>query len=128
MAGNARIFLVAGGASAALAVVLGAFGAHALRGSLDAGMLAVYQTASQYHLVHSLGLLAVGLLAARVAPRPSIGWAGWLMLAGLVLFSGSLYLLAVTGAGWLGGITPAGGIAFVAAWICFCVAAARSTL
>lgn len=126
MSRTARIFLAAGAISAALAVLLGAFGAHALRGWLDTAMLATYGTASHYHLIHSLGLLAVGLVAMRVPARASLKWSGWLMLSGIVLFCGSLYLLSVTGVSWLAGIAPAGGAAFVAAWVCFLVAVART--
>lgn len=113
----ARCFLVAGALSAAVAVMLGAFGAHALRGRLPADLLAIYQTASQYHVYHALGLLAVGLLALHVPTSSALRWSGWLMLLGTALFSGSLYLLAITGQRWLGAITPLGGTAWIAAWL-----------
>lgn len=113
----ARFFLVAGALSAAVAVMLGAFGAHALRGRLAADLLAIYQTASQYHVYHALGLLAVGLLALHVPTSSALRWSGWLMLLGTALFSGSLYALAITGQRWLGAITPLGGTAWIAAWL-----------
>ena len=114
---GARFFLVAGALSAAVAVMLGAFGAHALRGRLSADLLAIYQTASQYHVYHALGLLAVGLLAVHLPASNALRWSGWLMLLGTVLFSGSLYVLAITGQRWLGAITPLGGTAWIAAWL-----------
>jgi len=114
---GARFFLVAGALSAAVAVMLGAFGAHALRGRLPADLLAIYQTASQYHVYHALGLLAVGLLAVYLPASNALRWSGWLMLLGTVLFSGSLYVLAITGQRWLGAITPLGGTAWIAAWL-----------
>ncbi len=113
----ARFFLVAGALSAAVAVMLGAFGAHALRGRLPADLLAIYQTASQHHVYHALGLLAVGLLALHVPTSSALRWSGWLMLLGTALFSGSLYALAITGQRWLGAITPLGGTAWIAAWL-----------
>jgi uncharacterized membrane protein YgdD (TMEM256/DUF423 family) len=122
----ARIFLIAAALSAALVVALGAFGAHALRGKLEPRMLEVFQTGVQYQVFHSLGLAVVGLTALKLAPSRALRWSGWLMLAGMVLFSGSLYLLAVTGVRWLGAITPLGGIAFIAAWILFALAVARA--
>lgn len=114
---GARLFLIAGALSAAVAVMLGAFGAHALRGRLPADLLAIYQTASQYHVYHALGLLAVGLLTLHLPAGSALRCSGWLMLLGTVLFSGSLYLLAITGQRWLGAITPLGGAAWIAAWL-----------
>ena len=114
---GARFFLVAGALSAAVAVMLGAFGAHALRSRLPTDLLAIYQTASQYHVYHALGLLAVGLLAVHLPASNALRWSGWLMLLGTVLFSGSLYVLAITGQRWLGAITPLGGTAWIAAWL-----------
>ena len=99
---------------AALAVAAGAFGAHALRGRLEPRMLEVYQTGVLYHLVHAVALVAVGR-----------GAGGWLFLAGIVLFSGSLYGLALSGARFFGPITPLGGLCFIAGWIATAVAAAR---
>ncbi len=123
----ARLFLIAGALSATLAVMLGAFGAHALRGRLPADLLAIYQTASQYHVYHALGLLAVGLLSLHLPTSGALRWSGWLMLLGTALFSGSLYLLAITGQRWLGAITPLGGSAWIAAWLLFVWAARAVT-
>ncbi|MVW73266.1 MULTISPECIES: DUF423 domain-containing protein [unclassified Bordetella] len=96
------------------AVGAGAFGAHGLKQSLTSDMLAVWQTGVLYHLVHALGLFIIALLAARYGAGMST--AGLIMFAGIILFSGSLYLLAVTGIRWLGAITPIGGVAFLVAW------------
>lgn len=119
-------FLLAGALACMLAVLLGAFGAHALRGKLADDLLAIYQTAVQYHFWHALGVLAIGIVATYLPASAALKWAGWLMLAGIVIFSGSLYLLAVTGERWLGAITPVGGIAFIASWALFALAIARS--
>jgi uncharacterized membrane protein YgdD (TMEM256/DUF423 family) len=123
---SARLFLILGSANAALAVILGAFGAHALRARLTPAMLDVYRTASQYHFYHALGLLVIAALATRIPDSAMLRWSGWLMTAGIVLFSGSLYLLAVTGTGWLGAITPLGGLAFIAAWVALLAMALRT--
>jgi uncharacterized membrane protein YgdD (TMEM256/DUF423 family) len=126
MSGGAKLFVSIGAAMAALAVVLGAFGAHALKTRLPAGMLEVYQTAVQYHFWHALGLLAVGLALQLL---PEAGWlrtAGWLLTAGIVLFCGSLYLLALTGSKWLGAVTPLGGLALILGWLALVVAALRA--
>jgi uncharacterized membrane protein YgdD (TMEM256/DUF423 family) len=89
-------------------------------------MLAVYQTGVHYHLFHALGLLAVGLVASQIADSVWLKWSGWLMLLGIILFSGSLYVLSVSGMRWLGMVTPFGGVAFIAAWIVFVIAVAKS--
>ena len=100
-----------------LAVMLGAFGAHGLRARLDAYSMGIYEKAVFYHFIHALGLLVVSILPKLGALRPSTGaWVCWLLAAGILLFSGSLYLLAVTGVRSLGAITPLGGLAFIAAW------------
>jgi uncharacterized membrane protein YgdD (TMEM256/DUF423 family) len=122
MATGARIFLATGGVAAILAVALGAFGAHALKSRLAPEMLAVWHTGIEYHLFHSLGLVAAGLVAAQLPESSLIRWAGWAMLAGIFLFSGSLYALALSGERWVGAITPIGGLAFLAAWALFVAA------
>lgn len=100
------------GLTGATGVALGAFGAHALEGRVaDPHLLEVWQTASRYHLLHALALLAVA-----AHPRPPSA-SGWLFLAGIALFSGSLYLMTLTGARWLGAITPLGGVCFIAGWL-----------
>jgi uncharacterized membrane protein YgdD (TMEM256/DUF423 family) len=107
-----------GAAGLALAVMLGAFGAHGLRGKLDAYSMGVYERAVFYHFIHAFGLLIVPLLARTNAMRHSSATVVCVLLgAGLLLFSGTLYLLAVTGARWLGAVTPLGGLCFIAAWL-----------
>ena len=123
---TAKVFLILGGFNAALVVLFGAFGAHALKARLSAEMLAVYQMGVHYHLFHALGLIAVGLVATQISDSAYLKWSGWLMLAGIILFSGSLYVLSVSGLRWLGMITPFGGVAFIAAWIVFVIAVAKS--
>jgi len=108
------------------AVALGAFGAHALKSRVSAEMLAVWHTGVEYHVYHALGLLAVGLVATQLPESALLKWSGWLMLAGIVLFSGSLYALALSGERWLGAITPVGGIGFLAAWALFVAAAVKA--
>ena len=114
---TARLFLLLGCGNAALAIVLGAFGAHALRSRLAPELLAVFHTGNQYHVYHALGLCLVGLLALHLPPSTWLRAAGVMMLAGLLLFSGSLYLLAVTGVRELGVVTPVGGLALISAWL-----------
>ncbi len=101
-----------------LAVALGAFGAHALQARLGAEPMATFQIAVQYHFYHALALFGAVLLSQQFpdAALPRVG--GYLFLAGIALFSGSLYLLALTGARWLGAVTPIGGLAFLAGWLC----------
>jgi uncharacterized membrane protein YgdD (TMEM256/DUF423 family) len=122
---TARLILTLGAVAAFLGVALGAFGAHALRARLTEQLLNTWETAVQYHLVHALALLAVGLLLLHTGPSSLLRWSAGLMLAGMVLFSGSLYLLCLSGVRWLGAITPLGGTALLIAWILFAVAAWR---
>lgn len=124
--GWVRLFMFAGTVAAGLGVALGAFGAHALKARLAPAMLGVYETGVQYQFIHALGLILIGLSAAHLGNIAGLRWAGWLMLAGIVLFSGSLYLLALTGIRWLGAITPLGGLCFIAAWVMFAAAIWRS--
>ncbi len=105
-------FLWLGALFAGLAVVLGAFGAHALKGVLDRDQLAVWQTAVTYQMWHALGLI----LVAHLGDEPWSRWSGRLMAAGILLFSGSLYLMVLSGTPALGMITPFGGLAFITAW------------
>ena len=122
----ARLLLASGAAAALLAVALGAFGAHALKARLSPDMLAVWHTGVEYHVFHALGLLAIGIVAIQLPGSALLRWSGWLMLAGIVLFSGSLYLLALSGERWLGAVTPVGGILFLAAWALFVTAAIKA--
>ena len=116
------LFFGLGAASAFLSVAACAFGAHALRARLSPDLLAAFETGARYQMYHALGLLAVALAVARW-PGAAAQWAGWLFVAGTLLFSGSLYVLALTGIRWLGAITPLGGVAFLAGWICLALAA-----
>ena len=106
-----------------LGVALGAFGAHGLRDVLSAEAKQTYQTAVLYHLVHALGLLTVGWVAILKPSEPMVRTAGLAFLFGIALFSGSLYLLSVTGIKKLGLITPFGGLAFLVGWVCLAIAA-----
>jgi uncharacterized membrane protein YgdD (TMEM256/DUF423 family) len=119
-------FSALGAASAGLAVAAGAFGAHALRARLPADLLAVFETAARYQMYHALALLAVAWLADRRGTTP-VKAAGWLFVAGTVIFSGSLYTLALSGVRALGAITPLGGVCFLAGWLCLGLAFARTT-
>jgi len=121
-----RIFLITGSICAMLAVILGAFGAHGLKTRLTTEMMAVYQTGVQYHFYHGLGLILIGILAFHLPASTWIKWSGWLMLVGLILFSGSLYTLAITGIRWLGAITPVGGVALILSWLFLAIAAYKS--
>lgn len=112
-----RLFFGIGCVAAGLSVMLGAFGAHALRDRLGPQILAIYETGVRYQVYHAIALLIVGLLRGNTPQSsPWLDAAGWLFTAGIVIFSGSLYLLSVTGARWLGAITPAGGLAFIGGW------------
>ena len=120
--GSDRLFFSLGALSAFLSVGAGAFGAHALRARLDLTALATFETAARYQMYHALGLLAVAWTVERW-PGAWAHRAGWLFVAGTLLFSGSLYALALSGTRWLGAITPLGGLAFLAGWLCLALAA-----
>lgn len=104
-----------GAALGFIAVAFGAFGAHALKSRLSTEMLEIWKTANEYHFYHALALVLVGLLA-RQTRMPGLDVTAGCMLAGVLIFSGSLYLLALTGTRWLGAITPIGGLFFLAGW------------
>jgi uncharacterized membrane protein YgdD (TMEM256/DUF423 family) len=114
----AKVFITLASLSGMLAVVLGAFGAHALKDRLDEYALGIFETAVQYHFYHSFALLAVGIIALSQPQTAMLKSSGWLFLLGIVVFCGSLYLLSVTGVRWLGAITPLGGLAFIGGWAC----------
>ena len=118
-------WFAAGAVMCGLGVLLGAFGAHGLRGRVTPEMLAVFETGVRYHLVHGLALLAVAGATTRW-PNTWISASGWLFVAGIVVFSGSLYLLSITGVRWLGAITPIGGLCFVAGWLILALSAMRA--
>ena len=110
-----RIFVLLGAVFAALSVAAGAFGAHSLKAIIPADMLTVFETAARYQMYHALALLTVGMLPY-VSER-GVRIAGWCFIVGILLFSGSLYVVALTGTRWVGAITPLGGAAFLAGWI-----------
>lgn len=114
---NARHCLIVAAVALALAVAFGAFGAHALHATLAPDAMAIYQTAVQYHFWHGLGLLGVGMQLEHMPASKRLPWVAGFLVIGLLLFCGSLYLLALTGQAWLGALTPVGGIAFIAAWL-----------
>ncbi len=120
-----RRLVALGAAIAGLSVAAGAFGAHALRARLQPGDLLVFETAARYQMYHGLALIAAGWVADRW-PGPLASAAGWCFLLGVVLFSGSLYALTLSGVRVLGAITPLGGVAFLIGWGCLAVAAARA--
>jgi uncharacterized membrane protein YgdD (TMEM256/DUF423 family) len=113
---DARLALTLAGICMFVAVAAGAFGAHALRGQLDPQMIAVWQTAVQYQAWHALALLGVGILLLHGPGKRGLAVAGWLFVAGIVLFAGSLYAVALTGVRGWGAVTPIGGVAFLAGW------------
>jgi len=121
----AQLFISLAALSGFLAVGFGAFGAHALRTRLDESALAVYQTAVQYHFYHSLALLGVGLFCLWQPQSRLLVSSGWAFALGILVFSGSLYLLSLTGIRWLGAITPIGGLAFMVGWFLLFLAAWR---
>ena len=118
-----RLAIVAASLLMALAVALGAFGAHALKTRVASDMLAIWQTGVAYHAWHALGLLLLGLLMLHAPGSAALRYAAWLFITGIVLFAGSLYLLALGAPRWIGAITPFGGVAFIAGWIATAIGA-----
>jgi uncharacterized membrane protein YgdD (TMEM256/DUF423 family) len=114
----AKLFITLAALSGMLAVSFGAFGAHALKGRLDDYAMGVFETAVQYHFYHSLALLAVGVIAMTQPQTAMLRSSGWLFLIGIIIFSGSLYLLSLSGVRWLGAVSPLGGLAFIGGWAC----------
>ncbi|MCU0593466.1 MAG: DUF423 domain-containing protein [Desulfobacterales bacterium] len=115
--GSLRWLLLAGSLNMFLAVALGAFGAHILKNRLAPDLMVIFQTGNQYHFYHALGLLAVAAAAGFVPGSRLIRWSGMFIMAGLVLFSGSLYALSLTGQRWMGMMAPFGGTAFLVGWL-----------
>ncbi len=111
-----KTFLLLGAINAFLCVALGAFGAHGLKNSLSADMLVVFHTAVQYHFYHALALMMIGLILIHFAKSKLITLSGWLMLLGIILFCGSLYILSLTGVRGLGMVAPLGGLSLLSAW------------
>jgi uncharacterized membrane protein YgdD (TMEM256/DUF423 family) len=122
--GMERIFFLLGSLSALIAVAAGAFGAHTLRDNIPADLLATFETGVRYQMYHALALLAVAWAVTRWTNSLTT-LAGWLFVAGTLIFSGSLYTLSLTGARWLGAITPLGGVAFIGGWLCLALVAWR---
>lgn len=122
-----RLFFSIASLLGGVAVALGAFGAHAMRGRVAENLLANYETGVRYHFYHALALFAVVIAIQRwpTSSLPTI--AGWLFIVGIAIFSGSLYIMAFTGLRWLGAITPIGGVALIAGWICLMLVAWRSS-
>src|SRR5688500_2211513 len=123
---TARLALILASLLLALAVALGAFGAHALKSRLAPDLQAVWQTAVEYHAWHALGLFGVALYLLHRPAVAGTAWSAWLFIAGIVLFSGSLYALALTGTRAFGAVTPIGGTAFIAGWLALALAVWRS--
>jgi uncharacterized membrane protein YgdD (TMEM256/DUF423 family) len=122
----ANTFMLIGSLAGFLGVAAGAFGAHSLRSLLSPDMLAVFETAARYQMYHAFALLFTAAVIGRVGDARLLSMAGWSFLAGVVLFSGSLYALALTGVSSLGAITPIGGVAFLIGWACLAIFAAAS--
>ncbi|CAH2713990.1 hypothetical protein BACCIP111895_01144 [Neobacillus rhizosphaerae] len=120
-----KAFIIVGAINAFLAVALGAFGAHGLKDRLDAHYLEIWKTGVTYQMFHATGILIIGILLGKVGVSSLFNWSGWLMLIGIILFSGSLYLLSLTKIGVLGAITPIGGVCFLAAWVLMIVATVK---
>jgi len=121
----AKLFLSLGAISGAFGVIIGAFGAHGLKNKLSVEMLTVYQTGVQYHFYHTFALLAVGLLALRFQSG-LLTFSGWSFLFGILIFSGSLYALSISGVKILGAITPIGGLFFIIGWVLLAVAVIKA--
>ncbi|MBX9997215.1 MULTISPECIES: DUF423 domain-containing protein [Priestia] len=120
-----KLFLIIGAINAMLAVALGAFGAHGLEGKISEKYLEVWKTGVQYQMFHAMGLFVIAVLLSKFPQSSLLTASGWIMFAGIVLFSGSLYVLSTSGIKVLGAITPLGGVAFIVAWILIVVAAVK---
>lgn len=116
-----KLILMTASVFLALAVTFGAFGAHGLKTHVSSEMLQIFQTGVEYHFYHALGLLLIGILSISM-PTGLLNWSAFLLAVGIILFSGSLYIMAISGIRWLGAITPLGGLSFIAGWILLFVA------
>ncbi|SEN45805.1 Uncharacterized membrane protein YgdD, TMEM256/DUF423 family [Mesobacillus persicus] len=120
-----KLFIIIGAVNAFLAVALGAFGAHGLEGKVEPKYLEIWKTGVTYQMFHAIGILIIGILLGNLPATSLLTWSGWLMLIGIVIFSGSLYILTLTKIGILGAITPLGGVSFLVAWVLLIIAAIR---
>lgn len=111
-----------GSIAMALAVLLGAFASHGLEGKLSKDMLSIFETGVRYHFYHAIGLLVIGIITHWLPSSSLLQWSGGLFASGILIFSGSLYLLALTNTSWLGAITPIGGVCFIAGWVLLAIA------
>lgn len=123
---HVKIFLGMAACSGFLAVVLGAFGAHGLRNKLDQSLMSAYETGVQYHFYHTFAILAIALLIREFGEKTLLIFSGYAFFVGILLFSGSLYAMALGGPRWFGPITPLGGLAFLIAWLLMLVAVIRN--
>lgn len=121
-----RGLLIAAGVCGLTGVLAGTFGAHGLKGRLTAEMLQTYEVGVHYHLAHAVALLGVAIIAGLLPQSRAARLAGWLMVAGVIIFAGSLYVLVISGQKWLGMITPFGGVCFLIGWTSLIVAGVRS--
>lgn len=120
-----KIFIILGALNAFLSVALGAFGAHGLEGKLEPKYLETWKTAVTYQMFHATGLLIIGVMLGKLPANALLSSSGWLMFIGILLFSGSLYVLSLTQISILGAVTPFGGLAFLAAWVLLIIAAVK---
>ena len=119
------MFIFLGSINAFLAVASGAFGAHALKSRLTNEMLTIFETGVHYHFLHALGLILTGIIALKISDSTLLNWSGIFLLLGIIIFSGSLYILSLSGIRMIGAITPVGGICFLAGWILLAIAALK---
>ncbi|PZT54336.1 DUF423 domain-containing protein [Paenibacillus silvae] len=116
-----RKWMMFGAILTMLSVGIGAFGAHMLKDKIGASAIATYETGVQYHMIHALGLLIIGLTAGQIGESLKLKWAARLLFTGIIIFSGSLYVLSISGIKILGAITPIGGVAFIIGWLLFAI-------
>lgn len=121
-----KLFIILGALNALLAVALGAFGAHGLEEKLTPKYLEVWKTGVQYEMFHAIGLMIIGILSSKFPASSLLSWSGWLMFIGIILFSGSLYVLSTSGIKILGAITPIGGVAFIVSWLLLIIFAVKN--
>jgi uncharacterized membrane protein YgdD (TMEM256/DUF423 family) len=120
-----KLFIILGAINAFLSVALGAFGAHGLEKTVEPKYLEIWKTGVTYQMFHATGLLVIGVLLGKLPASSLLSWSGWIMLIGIIFFSGSLYILTLTQKGILGAITPIGGVCFLVAWVLLIIAAVK---